>query len=1439
MHKKRQVRTRHVKRNQPGLTRQEAHVRAKKAWVTKKNRYHFASEDQFDEDARQAEVNAYGLGAAGHVVGAKEYRQTLRDMARETAYYEAGLDEQTRELVRRLSPAQAAEAEGVFSRLSPAAQVFLSSRTPRERELLIKYGAANTAKRKAQLAQIPMKDRLKVAELTTRMQEAIWQGKVPPGSSEYVHPPGEGKGKPVEIWENQTGRRRVARSGEPVKVLKANSDDMTKEETAISLRNTMARYLGDPHGLSRDPVRKETGPTPTHHGVYVDPNASPMTREISRHEYMSTVYKNLLQNSEIQKAMMRAPVVKTRPDQLTRDDIQEQVKEFARHASINRYAQDSTMRRRAYNEAEFYLENLPQKANASAEQAKAEKRVKDTYKSLFQGVAPAEDPDRPKVARHDPRLHTWTAEEAYGISGHENKRGLSGWKAQTSFIKGQQLNRLRNIRSGNLNVGYGPNRKRVPVEQARYGLGPNKQWKYTLVDKEDVHKPIPMRRTKEQFVEYGDVKTKFHRGKRQQGKLLDNEYDEVRNVELVDKFQKTFSTKVGGRTLSSELFREYDRNLLHPEVIAERKVVVVPGLTRVVTKNIPRSGKTVQVADPRIPPAGRAASALRVGVRDKLPVEGQTRVYFVPPHLAQAVGTDQAALKIPGSKRHGVGSRLAFANFNPNETFEARIPGIGVGPQVPLGRMLSAPGEEQALRRQADLSRMAAWQKNANITATPGNLETHIHTERLKKGEAYTPESDEHLKTLAAAGVGAFYYTSQKRMRQSTVPTAFNKAIWSVAGKIPGARGRLIAKRLDQTNPEQMILPVKHMMRPLGERMADWKYMMRHPLQSPEGSTFGVEWGGAYYRKRGIDEGLFNARLLKRQRYELERVGRVKGYLEKHAYDQGFWSKKVVNQRKGIMRHKDYSDFFTGLDRLEETASQKLLEHSNDNRVKKEAQASLALVKKLRGQFKAPEGTLHHTPGPVSKGMEMVVHGAEGSVDKKGLAKLTQSIGSHNKAFAIGGGLIAAGIGAHYARHKYLEHKKPKEDRIAYYNKVLPPSFTVPAVPSVRPTWRGQTSGHPVLKELGLANRKILGGVTVKSRDRRITLRPSERGYDKNLPILGGLHINRGPGGSLKESVLFDMEQPFKRSYRPVGHEVYVGNKKVGRIKVGQNDIPSLSGVNPNRLTTEDREKIAYVYGPRGPLSREDKIKQKRDMQQLHKMYGSDMKLWEMMNDPQKMADIRKKHGTIGERRFVDEMEAVRKNRIEEANASLEKAAQGEKSEKAWSNFQVDMELLGSGQGLLKGRLSERDAIARGYKIDVLGRKFPLRPIDIGEASTTYGYKEDISGKSTRTHANRPVRQRGLKSPYWDRQKPDIKQIRSSERKFVREVWQKSRGGDTPESISARREKKSREYYHGEAAKRPAGLSDITLNSFEKTVQETIGKPPLKARSKKSNKKKK
>lgn len=842
----------------------------------------------------------------------------------------------------------------------------------------------------------------------------------------------------------------------------------------------------------------------------------------------------------------------------------------------------------------------------------------------------------------DPRLiPVRNVDELYAQSGHLERGGML---AQVHFLRQQRQRRLAGIKEGNVTLGL-RNGKVTGLttgndKKVSWGVAPNKDWEYEL---RDLHKDPESGERMPNYtkrVEWYDKKTKFKEGKRTSsviyrrdekgrlmkspvtggpiplhdpgrptglaGRLMDpeNDPDELVRAQAVRKYKTPVAYERG----DFEPRYRYEK----PEGIDQ--VVFVPlrgshGQTQ--TENHPKEKKAVYTsrnADGStdfvtkdeyegLVNEWKRYQGLREGGVKGLSRPAEPVRHYVPKKV-QYVFQDPSNLqqKVNSAEQvsFNTGKRRVFANLEEGTTRDNV-----------LGPYLRERDQHQLQER---LNHAATTQAEWEAT----HDRSGVTLDEAAKARGYSGEKE--LKVLAKAATSAGVYSARRQLAQGYIPDTFNKTFNHLRNVGPikkyGSKHNIVW--------DEELLTVNHAyIRPMQERVANLGFMARHPLSSPTGKAFGLDYGSVKNREYWINADKRASNRFGRFSGEINRVARSRSYVRQHAEDRGVVGSIRNWRSEPMMRHADYKGwdrkqgFFA--DRID-IARQYVNQDSVDYRdpvtgfrVQEDVTDAMRnsasdFIKKSFKTYRGEQGSIpaRHDHHPVAETLA--------DMNWSGISKSHVTWGVAAGAVALGGA---------YAWHRHQEGKKPVEERRSFYNKALPPSFTVKA-PHVRATRWYKTGNSDNLDLFGFANRKIPVAFGASIQDHRIALRPEDHGYPQKIG-LSQIRSGKVKGGSLKKSLVFE-NHDFKRTYRQGTHEVRVGGRKLpGTLTMDQGwRKVKKTSTNPHRLTQKDREDIVWAFAG---------TPQEHAVREFFRNNPAPDRIEDMFRDPDTVRQIRRRRG--------------------------------------------------------------------------------------------------------------------------------------------------------------------------------------------------------------------
>lgn len=817
---------------------------------------------------------------------------------------------------------------------------------------------------------------------------------------------------------------------------------------------------------------------------------------------------------------------------------------------------------------------------------------------------------------------------------------------------------------------------------------------------EEVPSRVPM--WKEMDLEYWDKEPRFKRPRlTTRGTPVEGDWDQIQSEQLVQKFQAPFTTKLGKRTVD-----------IGPKPSDVEKDIFVPvkGIKKASTKNIyygsdKKTGQRLMyqrgagvIRGGQWLPAtqedwelrrksGQPESGFRspsgIAAFETDPYAKHVRVHYVPEGDARLERKEKDQLAIPfGRKKQTVAfthngkpvvvdqgrpraiylnldestdrqkalNHLIFGYSRAKEARELRerseLAGLnrqinrGVQAQSTLDKMDSDPLYREAFLGKFEKQHQALHGKSRFIANEKGEV-SDVDTHKI---------AESHLKSLVAAGASATALGLKKKFRTGYGPQLVNSGIGGVR-----EHSRGIDHLMSKYNVPLLDVNEAYV-RPLGEKVANAKFMLSHPLSDPDGETLGVEWGRWRYRKHWINDQTRMQRTLEKRGNEIERVQRTREWFENNnMYSPNPFVRFVAHRREANLRHKDYVNFTSEggmLDRVAGEVSEIRAQATPDSKLESKAVKLHGRIEQLRmlgGHSQAAHERSSNWTGSmelvtrdtVKEGLNMANKMAEG-VNGVGLA----GFASRHKGLLIGAGVGALAVGGAYAYHRHRQHQLPEEERTAFYNKALPPKFTLP-LPHVRTTGYVRTPSNAFTREFHMDNKRLRARWGLSMEPQEFKFRPVDRGYEPNAKLIGGIKL-RGiaPGGQgLGEALTYDPEQVFtrRRNWSSKRTPLAVGGKETPfYLNIGDQRRIKLSRTNPNTMKAADRENIVWAY------------KGTPEERNVRSFFSHDARLQDMFEDHKEISRIRRKKGTEEVKRFQAAIdEASRRGSTLGARASV------------------------------------------------------------------------------------------------------------------------------------------------------------------------------------------
>lgn len=602
-------------------------------------------------------------------------------------------------------------------------------------------------------------------------------------------------------------------------------------------------------------------------------------------------------------------------------------------------------------------------------------------------------------------------------------------------------------------------------------------------------------------------------------------------------------------------------------------------------------------------------------------------VYQDPSKLKLADGeVDQLSIRVPGVTVKRVKKndeekilfrardRLLYTNLGDPDTTRDKVVGRLVRTRDQRLLQERAIQAEQVKQQLGEAEARLAHLRDLGLD--PQTLEHHTIV-----GHGF---NESEFEMLLKAGAIAAGYKAQKAVREGVVQKSFEKGVGVLEKR------KTYQKIKQKYNVPGLKTDIKEAWIDPGEASVRRKfYQVRHPGSSVSGETLGIDWGSPYYRQHGIKTETREARRFKRERQQLESIVEGERYLQEHKAHKGIqsliprWHSEKI-ERNVARKNFDISEE-GGLESTLGTrirtarayrryAGGVLPAGHRDNplgedisitpQVHRQAESFLHSVEKsggIRERFHEASKAQ-----PTFKGT---------SVDRV----TTHHYSGADKAALIGGAAVATAVGAHYLYYKHQQKKLPEEERVAYYNKILPPSFGIPT-PGIRTTAHWRTPSNRLTNEIpGASNRRIPVQWGLSVDKKQIAFRPMDRGYPKNAPVFGRVGIgSTARGGSFKRSLTTDLQRPPSKRFDAGTHNIFILGKKLpGEGTVGKQRRVELKRTNPNRMSKQQREDI--VWATRG-------TDLEQDVKNFYS-FGKRDPIIDMFNDPEEVDRILKRKG--------------------------------------------------------------------------------------------------------------------------------------------------------------------------------------------------------------------
>lgn len=845
----------------------------------------------------------------------------------------------------------------------------------------------------------------------------------------------------------------------------------------------------------------------------------------------------------------------------------------------------------------------------------------------------------------------------------QKKRGIMGLMSGRAAFGLDERGNLVALRSGRPPQGValpGPNDHRVA-----WGVAPNEDWMFPVRDLEHRDPVTGEHDINIKRLERYDRGTVFKLGKRNRwGHLKEGELDELAdNPFLVRKYDAPVAFREGSKVPKIGGREPLPKGAEGQREVDEIRYVPVRGATGQEHTADDPSGKQVRRYEVRENNRWRPATReeYRSAVRDwenivevrKALESGQTpgvaresraRSVMVPRKIRykymdpsklelEARQADQLSVQIPGFTVAGkrFNERRVFTNLKEGTRREEVIgPYFRERVNLAFERRMerAASAVENRATAEEHLAKMGipldpqVTPENYKSNEPIPNIRDMTQTDEFAKHHGFS--SSRELRDVAAAAAAAGIYGSRKATRERS-KDIFNKSFNTLKKIGP------IGRWAERHNWDDEVLTVNRAyLRPLREKRANFIYGLRHPFSDPHGQTLGMDWGRWKYREHWIADETKNARKMGRLTEDVKRVSRTREYVRKHP--RGLLSRW---RKEPMLRHADYKNFRD----KEGFLMQRM--HLADKLKNAPVGEDVEFLHPITQEYmKIKSTTQTQSHGRNLSGFiadtfkkdweesnvfesQQAAHAAKRAQMNWFRRRVPNVSVPGGKTTGIVAGIGLGALAVHYAQHKIRERRKKPEDRVAYYNKILPPAFTTPTL-RARTTGRVTIPSNIITREFGFAGHKVpvMWGFSIGRK--RHAFRPMDKvdefgqAYPKNARILGGTRLRGGTkGGKFWKSVIYDAD-PMKRTYRRGTHDVYIKGKKLpGTFEVGKLTKVQKSRTNPQRMSNFDREEI--IWASKGT----------HDEQDIKNFYsqGEVDRIVEMFDDPDVLRRIERRKG--------------------------------------------------------------------------------------------------------------------------------------------------------------------------------------------------------------------
>lgn len=816
------------------------------------------------------------------------------------------------------------------------------------------------------------------------------------------------------------------------------------------------------------------------------------------------------------------------------------------------------------------------------------------------------------------------------VRSQEPPQTFARLRAHRAFTKDQAAKKTKAFQDGTFTGAWNAKGERVAPgdDAAVLRISPNKKWVYQLRDEQvvfDREGNVISRDvgSKREELPYWDTKTRHEMGRRNRfGQLLPDQYDEVQSEKEESRFQNAVNISRGSRKRLGQKDDSVPEHVLKAanidaDKVSKEEFIAMRGVkqshkrvddpdNRYPVKQVRANGRWVEASDIEYDLADKGARRI-----DRFPK--QKIVTFIDPKELELSKKqrDEISLKIPAIRRKqdavidngwlSGGHKQRRAWWEQDE----RILDINVAGSETTSRAVHAFGDARRERELREASAENAWR------------EAH-YTGKIKASERGTAAE------IAAAGGFAAWYGSRERVKKGYAPRFFNERYKNFYERSPKYR-RFASKH--GFKPENVARDFEEAyVRPGVANTANFWWRLKHPLSSPEGTTLGVDWGKIRYRDVAISPEKKAFRDIQRLEEQIERVARTEEFIGKNAYRPGLRGAIARHRTEPLKRWKDYTEFHQrgglleeGLRKSRETTS---VMGSETEAFKKAAELEQRIYK-LRAENVAKS----------SKSTDLVPYIPQPKFDYSRFDRWAKGdVTNLERNVMIGGAVAGTALGAHYLYHRHQERKRRHEDPeyqgTRYYNKLIPGPIRGP-VPKSRATGHYRIPTNKFTYEFGFANKRVPVRWGVSTQNKTLWKgSPADRGYDPNLKVVGRTKLRRPTrGGSFVNSLFFDTEAigRRKRSHVPKGAELKIAGRSTGiRGEIGARKKLQLTRTNPNRMSVEDRENLAWAvhsggFGDLRHISEDERL--------VRSFFPEDDRIQDLLSDDKEMRRIRKRKG--------------------------------------------------------------------------------------------------------------------------------------------------------------------------------------------------------------------